>query len=194
MSSNTGQYGGVIGARYGEALLQLAEEAGQLEEVAGEVREVEALIQQQPDLERLLSSRILSMSQREEALKNVFGGRINKTFLDFMRVVNNKERLDQLPAILRQFLKLLDERRGIIEVDVFIAARLDDGKAKDVAARIGQALGREVVLHQYVDPELIGGLKIRVGDQLIDGSVATQLKRMKEKLIEAGREKARAGA
>ena len=107
-------------------------------------------------------------------------------------VVNQKDRLGSLPGIVRAFANLVDERQGVVEVDAYVANRLDEGQASAIADRLGASMGRKVALKQHVDEELIGGLKLRIGDKLLDGSVATQLRLMRDKFVQAGREKARA--
>jgi F-type H+-transporting ATPase subunit delta len=180
------------GARvYAQALLEMADEKGALDETASEVEQLQELLASQPDLTALMSTPALGAAERRELIERVFKGRVSDTTYKFLQVVNDKGRLAALPGILASFEDLLDQRRGIVEVDAYVAQRLDPAEAEQVARRIGAALRKEVVLHQYVNPDLIGGLVLRVGDQLIDGSVATQLKLMRQRLIEAGRNRAR---
>lgn len=185
--------GGVGGAAkiYARALVEMAEEKGQLDEISSEVRQLAELIRTQPDLAKLIASPAIATPERRAMLERLFRGKLSDTTYKFLQVVNGKNRLMELPNILTSFDELIAERRGIVEVDVYVAQRMDAAEAQAVAGRIGAALKKEVVLHQYVNPDLIGGLVIRVGDQLIDGSVATQLKNMRTKLIEAGRNRAR---
>jgi len=185
------QFGDTLGAIYAEALIELADEAGQLAAIADEVEQLQQLIQAEPQLRQLLESRILRTQARAEAIETIFKGRVSDLLFRFLLVVNEKGRMNALDAICRAFAQLMDERRGIVDVDVYVAAQMDAARSRQVADRIGQVIDRQVVLHQYVDPHLIGGLKVRVGDQLIDGSVATQLRLLERKMAEAGRERAR---
>ncbi len=194
MASSNGHMTTAVSTVYAQALFDLAEQAGALDEVNDELEQIDELLTANPDLMLLLSSRMISAPERQGIIERIFGGRVSDTVLNFLRVVNQKNRLDALPAIIHEFGNLLDRRHGVVEVDAYVASRLDEQLAKRVADGIGTALKRNVLLHQYVDPELIGGLKIRIGDRMIDGSVATQLKLMKEQLMAVGREKARAAA
>lgn len=194
MASSNEHMTTAVSTVYAQALFDLAEQAGALDEVNDELEQIDELLTANPDLMLLLSSRMISAPERQGIIERIFGGRVSDTVLNFLRVVNQKNRLDALPAIIHEFGNLLDRRHGVVEVDAYVASRLDEQLAKRVADGIGTALKRNVLLHQYVDPELIGGLKIRIGDRMIDGSVATQLKLMKEQLMAVGREKARAAA
>ncbi|MFA9478980.1 ATP synthase F1 subunit delta [Phycisphaerales bacterium AB-hyl4] len=176
---------------YAQALFEMGEAQSALDALAGEVDELGTLITDQPDLGRLLSSRTLAEAERSAMIERLFNGNVSDLLYRFLQVVNRKGRLNALPGIVQAFSDLIAEKRGIVEVDAFVAARMDDAQAADVAATIGKHLNKEIVLHQYVDESLIGGIKLRVGDKVIDGSVATQLRLLKQNMINAGREKAR---
>lgn len=178
-----------LGAVYAEALLQLAEEAGQLTEVADEIEQLVQLLKDQPTLRRLLENRMLSAAKRAEAIEQIFHGRVHDVLHHFLLVINERSRLDMLDAIFHQFAQLLAERRGLVDVAIYTASPLDAKSATATAQRLGESLGKKVVLQQYVDPSLIGGLRLRVGDQLIDGSVATQLKQMRRQLVDTARQR-----
>ena len=178
---------------YAAALWELAQEAGDgtVADVVDQMRRIGALAEQQPDLVRLLSTQILSTQQRSQIIDQVFKGRVDDLIHRFIQILNSKSRLDHLTGIVAAFARLVDEQRGVVEVDAYVAHRLDDDAAKNVAIGIGRAIGKQVQLHQHVDGSLIGGLKLRIGDQLIDGSVASQLRIIGQQIVVAGREKAR---
>jgi F-type H+-transporting ATPase subunit delta len=197
MSSNNGHNNNHTSSAervYAEALLQIAAEAGQLQAVKDELDQFNDLLAAEPGAMKLFASKVLSADEREQSLQRIFKGRLSDLLYRFLQVLNQKDRLGDLLGILRAFDALYEEREGIVEVDAYVAQRMTDTEASAVAERIGTSLGRRVVLHQYVDPELIGGLKIRIGDQVIDGSASAQLRILKEKMIETGLEKARINA
>jgi F-type H+-transporting ATPase subunit delta len=110
----------------------------------------------------------------------------------FVMVLANHGRAGRIADVADAFDALLQERLGRIEVDMFTV----DGKASDeviatVKARVKDAFAKDAVLHQYSDPSMIGGVKLRIGDQLIDGSVATQLRNMRETVSSRGTGKIR---
>ncbi len=177
---------------YAQALFELALQADAMDATAAEVEQLAGLLASNPALVTLISSRALGRDDRAGVIDRVFKAGFSDTLYKFIHVLNRKDRLAWLPAITASFAARVAESRGFVEVDAFVAQRLDEAEAARVAESIGQALGgKQVVLHQYVDASLIGGLKVRIGDQMIDGSVATQLAKMKQRMIAAGREKAR---
>ncbi len=178
---------------YAQALLELAQPEGQADALAEEAGGLLELLAGEPDLGVLLSSRALNSSQRSGVVEQLFKGKVSDVLYRFLQVVNRKDRLGALAGILSAYRVLVSEARGELDVDVFVAESLSDEAGRGVAESIGGAMGKQVHLRQHVDPELIGGLKVRVGDRLIDGSVATQLRIMKRKLVDVGRERARQG-
>jgi F-type H+-transporting ATPase subunit delta len=178
---------------YAQALLELGQPDGQADALAQEAGELLGLLNSEADLDRLLSSRALSSAQRSGAVEKLFKGNVSDVLYRFIQVVNRKGRLSELSGILQTYLDLVAEVRGELDVDVFVAEGLSDSAGQSVAESIGSALNKKVRLREHVDPELIGGLKVRVGDRLIDGSVATQLRIIKRRLVDAGRESARTG-
>lgn len=179
---------------YARALLELADEAHRLDVIVEQVKDLIGLMQGEPDLGRLLDSRMLTIEQRAGIVASIFKGQVDDLLHHFIQVVNAKDRLDMLPVILQAFLQLVDAKRGVIHVEAHVAAALDEAAAARVAQEIGRALGGQVVLSQRVEPSLIGGIKLRVGDRVIDGSVAARLRQIRRQLIETGREQARTGA
>lgn len=183
-----------VGRVYAAALLDLARAQGALESIDEEVTELLGLLRREPGLHKLLASPKLNASQRRELIDRLFNGKVSDLMFRFLQVVNRKGRLGDLESILVAFTQLAAEARGEADVDIYVAQPLEGEESRQVAESIGQAVGKQVRLRQHVDPELIGGLKVRVADRLIDGSVATQLKIMKQRLVAAGREKARVGS
>lgn len=176
---------------YATALVDLAEQAGALDATAEEMADLGELLAASADVSRVLSSHTLTVEERAGSIDRAFKGRVSDLLYRFLQVVNRKGRLAELPGIIRAFAKLYAEKRGIAEVDIHVPAPMGGDKLRQLADRIGSAIGKQVVPHEHVDAHLLGGLKLRIGDKLIDGSVATQLRLMRDKLVAAGREKAR---
>ncbi|MEO0475377.1 MAG: ATP synthase F1 subunit delta [Planctomycetota bacterium] len=176
-----------VGRVYAEALLELARDQGQVDALADEVQQLLPLIEQGGELNRLFVNPAISDEERSKIVERVFKGRVSDLFYNLLRVLTDKGRLGSLPQVAAGYLLAVADERGQIDVQAFIASELDSAAAQQVADQIGKALGKTVSLTQRVDASLIGGLKIKVGDQLIDASVASQLRSMKNKMIAAGR-------
>jgi F-type H+-transporting ATPase subunit delta len=167
---------------YAEAMLQLANEGNSAKETGQELRDLRQILDTIPDFAQVLADPAIGHEERGQLLTNVFKGRASKLVFDFLQLLNEKGRLSALAGIAGAYDELLDSQQGIVEVDVTVAQRLDDSQMEAVRKKVSDALKRDAVVHQYVEPSIIGGLILRVQDQLIDGSVRAQLQAMRHKL------------
>lgn len=170
---------------YAQALLDLANEAKIVDSVAEELRDLRQIIDTNPQFAQVLADPAISKTERGQLLRTVFEGRASHLMLNFMGLVNEKGRISMLPAIAGAYDDLLDKQQGKIEVDVTVAHKLGDDQLESVRRTVSEALKRDAVVHQYVDDSIIGGIVLRVQDQLIDGSVRAQLSLMRQKLLGA---------
>ncbi len=174
-----------VAAVYAEALLGAAQSAGQTEAVLDELDDLVAeVLDPSPQLERVLASGLISHEEKAGILDRVLGGRASPTMLNFLKVVSRHGRLDCLRAIHRQ-ARLLHERfQGRVLVQVTTAAPVDDALAERIVKAVRPLLDGEPVLKRAVDPKLIGGIVVRVGDTVYDGSIASQLKNVRQQMID----------
>ena len=182
-----------VNRAYAQALYEMAEQQDNIDEVADEMDQLGELLRSDRGFRHLMTSPALGVGERAGIIERVLGDRVSVVVYRFIQVLNHKQRLGALRGIVQAFGDLVSENRGLVEVDAFVPQRLDETETQSLTERLGEILGKQVVLHQYVDESLIGGLKLRIGDQLIDGSVATQLKRLRRGLAQSGHEKARQG-
>lgn len=175
-----------LAVAYARSVLELATAQNEAKEIGQELEELGKIIDSDPTFANFLANPSVGEEERGRLIGKVFGeGRVSPLVFNFLRVANRKGRLGMLRQIAIAYDELLEEQMGIVEVDVTVAHRLTPEQADDVRRRVGEALKREVVLHQYVDESLIGGLLIRVGDRLLDASVRAQLEAVRRKLLSA---------
>jgi F-type H+-transporting ATPase subunit delta len=174
---------------YARSLFELAMDAGgtdKLMEVADELEQICELARKDKKINLFLSSPVVDVKARGKALSAIFTNRITDLVLRFLLVLNNKGRLDRLESIETAFDQLVQEAFGRIEVDVITPVAIDAELIAAIKEKISTVLGKEPVLHPYVDESLLGGIKLRIGDQLIDGSVQTRLRKLSEELKNNG--------
>lgn len=181
---------------YAGSLFDLAQSEGgqpRLESIASELEALVELTRSMPELSEFFASRILGTAEREASLKKMFGGgNVSPLLLNFLLVVNRKERLNQFLPIAAAFDELMQEKFGRIEVDVYTRHELNRDQVGHIQTRLAQALGRDPVVHAYTDPTMLGGMRLQVGDKLIDASVSTMLRKMREQLKTKGSDALRA--
>ena len=167
---------------YAGALIELAEEQGVLEPVANDAGAFHEALRDNPELLPFFRDPSIGESERQKVLDAALG-EAHQLVRNFVNLMNERGRLAILPQTLDAFETLLDQKLGKVEADVTTAVKLSDDELEKVRQRVGKAFGREAVVHQYVDPEIIGGLILQVGDEVIDASVRRQLAAMRERLL-----------
>jgi len=159
---------------YAEAAFRLADEAGALarwSEMLGGLAAVAA----DARVRRATADPRLSDEQRAGLFIAVLGGRLSGDAENFVRVLAQNDRLTLLPEIREQFEVLKNDREGVVEATLQSAFELTEAQLQDIVARLEKKTGRKVRPHVSVDRELIGGVRIVLGDKVIDGSARAQL-------------------
>jgi F-type H+-transporting ATPase subunit delta len=176
---------------YAQSLLELALASGgdAPAEVGAELDALCEAARADAGFREFLASPMLERVERQASLERILQGKASDLLLRFVLVLNRKGRLGNLLEIGDAFDQLLQERFGKVEVDVFTVqgGQLSDEVTAAVKDRVQGVFGKEAVLHSYRDAAMIGGIKLRIGDQLIDGSVATRLRRMQAAMLDAAR-------
>jgi F-type H+-transporting ATPase subunit delta len=174
-----------IGAVYAEALLGAAEDAGLTDSVLAELDSLVAdVLDPFPAFGEMLASGFISHEQKVGILDRTLGDQASPLVLNFLKVVSRHGRFDCLRVIHRQAHELYDRMRGRVRVQVSTATPLAGDLADRIADTVRSLLGGEPILEQTVDPDLIGGVVVRVGDTVFDGSVATQLENVRQRMIQ----------
>lgn len=181
----------VVEREYARALLDLAAEKGQEQSIAEELDALEELLRTEPAISRLLGSRRISAVKRMEVIQRSFAGRVSELLYRFLLVMNRHNRLDRLESVIAVYRQLLQEQRGFSEVWIETPHPLDEPFLAELRRKLQDAMQRNVLIRQQKVPALLGGIRIRVGDYVFDGSVAAQLRLLRTRLIEIGRERAR---
>jgi F-type H+-transporting ATPase subunit delta len=170
---------------YARSLYELADKAGgadKIAEVAEELEQISQIMREDTTFALYLASPVIDTSRRQEAIRRIFRDRVTDLTLRFLLVLNDKGRLGHLASVTEAFDQLVQEAFGRIEVDLYTAAPVEPDQLDRLRERISEALGQEPVLYPYTDPSMIGGVMLRIGDQLIDGSVSGRLRRLQQEL------------
>ncbi|MBM3645905.1 MAG: F0F1 ATP synthase subunit delta [Alphaproteobacteria bacterium] len=178
MSTSSASQTGVAG-RYASALFELADEAKALDQVAQDLATFIKLLGDSPDLRRLLASPVIGRAQQGKALLAVLDAAgISGITRKFAGAVAANGRSRDLGAMARAFLAELARRRGEVTAAVASAQPLTEAQLAKLAEVLRGVLGSKVAIDASVDPELLGGLVVRVGSRLFDSSVRSKLQRL----------------
>jgi F-type H+-transporting ATPase subunit delta len=175
---------GAVARIYADAFLN-AVPAAQLGEALDEFRSfVDDILAKQPDLSRLMLSGTVSRDQKLQLIDRIVAGRASELFTNFLRVLARHDRLDLLPLILAQCDIEAENRSGRKRVQVISARPLSEGDLSRIRERLAAELAIQPVLEAAVDPDILGGLRIRVGDTVYDGSLRARLTQLRHRVRE----------
>lgn len=164
-----------LGQVYAEALLAAANKAGLADLAVDQLGQIVESLYDHPDLAVVFGSPRISVEEKGRILDRLFGGQINPMLMQFLKVTAERGRLGYLKNIAASARAQRDETLGRTVAEVTSAIPLDDQTRQQVIDRLGLAQQRQVVLREKVNPALIGGLVIRIGDTVYDSSVAGRI-------------------
>jgi F-type H+-transporting ATPase subunit delta len=174
-----------IARTYDEALLNAAAKNNQADEVLEELDSlVRDLFAADPQFEAFLATTAVGREQKAALLNKVFGGKASDVFVNFLLVLNRQDRLGLLRPILTAAREVHNKRANRRPVQVVSAVPLPDAQRDRLVQQLRDTFHFEPLLEARVDPDLIGGLVVRVGDWLYDASVRTRLETLRTQLIE----------
>ena len=174
-----------VAAVYARALLDAAEHERKTDEVIAELDSlVVDLLDQLPQFEAVLNSMVVEPERKIHLLDRLLGGKADPLLLNFLKTLARHDRLDVLRPVHQSIHVLLDELRHNLRVEVRAAAPLGDPERQQLVALVARLFGGTPVLEEELRPELIGGLVMRVGDTVYDGSVATHLEKLRQQMID----------
>lgn len=171
--------GGGLADRYASALYSYADDAKSLDSVVTEMQGLGQMIERSADFRRLLESPLIDVHTATKAATAVLEQEgFSKPIRDFVGVITANRRLGALPQIVQAFAALVAERRGIVTAHVASAHPLTDVQRQQLRARLIEAGYGNVNIHEKVEPDLLGGLVVRVGARLYDTSLKSRLQRL----------------
>lgn len=169
-----------VAGRYASALFELANEQNRLDEVERDLGTFQGMLEQSPDLARLVRSPAFAAEEQERALKAVMDwAGIGATAGNFLKVVTRNRRLFAAEDMITTFRGLLARHRGELVADVASAVALNEEQLAGLRNKLKASYGKDVRLNAKVDPSLLGGLVIKVGSRMFDSSLKTKLSNLK---------------
>lgn len=175
---------GAASKRYARAIFELAREEGLVDRWAERLQTVRDILGR-PEVTSVLANPTIDVRRREEAAAALLEAHAGREVLNLARLLVGANRVGELDGIIEQFHLLADEDAGRVRATATTAVLLTRSDADKLQASLSRRLGREVRLHNQVDRAIIGGLVLRMGDRVIDASVATRLQQLRRQLSSA---------
>jgi len=175
-----------VARSYAQALFALGERKQLHDNFVSSLSELEAALHAEPTLLAFLASPKIAAAAKKEALRKALEGRADPLFLNFLMVLVDKRRQRLLLEISREYQTLLDERLGRLHVQVTLARQPDERMRTELTEQLGRSLGREVIPNIHVNGEILGGIIVRYGDRVLDGSLRRRMLSLRRRLLDAG--------
>ena len=173
----------MVAKRYALALFQIAKEQQLLGVVEEELRVVKEVFVYNTDLKALLKSFKLTIDKKKEILTTAFTS-VNPYVLNTLMILIDRHREDEIIEVANQFLELANEEKGIADAQVISTRELSEAEREAISATFGAKVGKKSLrIENIVDSELLGGVKLRIGNRIYDGSLRGKLDRLERKLL-----------
>ena len=172
-----------IGRNYAETLLVLAKREGQAEEWGALIESIAAAMREDHTLKTFLESPKLAASRKIEILKKALGKRLPPLFLRFLETVIMKRRQMVIPAIAEEYRVLIDESEDRVHANVTVARDPGEPERDALVRQLSRLFGKRVVPHISVNPDILGGVIVKVGDTVMDGSVRRRLATLRSRML-----------
>jgi len=176
-----------LAKRYAAALLAVSDKEGTVEDTEATLLALREAWGKSPLLRSILLQPKISRPERKRMLRKPFEERSSKTFLRFLDLLVDKNRVELIPEIAEMFDRLADSSKGVVRVGVSSFAPLSEKEESTLQQKLIKITGKKVVLETQTDATLKGGMLLRIGDTVVDGTVARRLKALGERLAELQR-------
>lgn len=165
--------------RYALALYEVAENKGKVDEYLKFVEEIANLINTNEELQQLLKHPQLSTSKKKELFKTIFAGKVEEELLSFLLLLIEKDRIFQLNEILDQMKKIYLEKHETVIAQVKTVVPLDEVEKQQLVDKLQKKYGKTVLLNEEIDKSIIGGVYLRIGNDIIDGTIKSKFEEIR---------------
>jgi len=172
---------GSLARRYSQALFEIATETS-LDSIDSDLRELTMLVEENAEVKNVMLHPHISLSVKKSIMEKLLGEEFGEVTRRFFYLLIDRKRENLLPLIQREFTRLADEARQVVEAKVASAIELSATQLDDLKSAIKQMTGKDVRIICEVRAELIGGVLVQVGDRVMDGTIAHALNRMRVEL------------
>ncbi|PWL57215.1 MAG: F0F1 ATP synthase subunit delta [Oscillospiraceae bacterium] len=171
---------GIVAQRYAASLFEVGVEQNCLDSFLEEMTALNEVFTQNEELVKLLHTPTVSKEEKLELVENIFGGKVSQYVLNFLKIMTEKGRMDQIFGVYNQFKLLYNEEKNIQEITAVTAIPLQGPLFDKLKEKLEQVTGKQVILTNQVDPSILGGVIIRMQDDQVDASVKTRLEDLKQ--------------
>ncbi len=174
-----------VARRYAEAFFSIAQEAGKIDDYQNELGKIVQTIEEVADLKEYFAHPLLPAKEKKEVATKIFSTAVSSITLNFLLLILDKKRQTYLELIYKEYEEMADETRNIKKAELISAMPVSDQDVNALSDNLSRSTGKTIKLALTIDPAILGGVKIRIGDKIIDASVAKKLEMLKKNLTAA---------
>lgn len=175
-----------VSSRYAKALIDLTNEHGDLDEVKEDIEQISTILKANSELQAVLKNPIIKIDKKQSIMKALFSDKVKPEILSFFEIMVRKGRSDLIYATTLEFVREYNELRNIVHAEVVSASTLSPENSDAIKQQISEQINAQVILTNKVDPSLIGGVVVKVGDRQVDVSLSGKLNKLERYLINQG--------
>ncbi|WP_099159402.1 F0F1 ATP synthase subunit delta [Virgibacillus ndiopensis] len=173
----------VVAKRYAEALFQLGNEKATLETIVEELRVVKDVFQDNQKLYTVLEHPRVNNEKKKQFLQEVFQG-LSNDIINTLKILVERHRIESLPSIIDHLIQMVNDANGTADALVYSVRELSDAEKAELESTFAKRFNKTAIkLENVVDPSIIGGVKIRMGNTIYDGSISGKLKRIERNIV-----------
>lgn len=174
----------LVAKTYAEALFEVAVEIQQLDQFGEQLRFVSDTFQQYPEFYELYKTPQISNEEKKSIIANVFQKGVQVELLNFLKILIDKRRTGKFEDIAKEYQRLVNDYHNIVEAVAITTKPLGDADRLNLESKLAAMTGKKIKLKNEIDPTIIGGMLVRMGDKVIDGTVQSRLGKLKESLAQ----------
>ncbi|ADI03026.1 MAG TPA: F0F1 ATP synthase subunit delta [Syntrophothermus lipocalidus] len=171
-----------VARRYAEALFAIAQDNNKVDELQGELELVVQAINAHEELKAYMLHPLIPPKDKKDVIVKLFGDKISEVTKNFLFLVSDKRREAYIEAMYEEYKAMANEFKNVLHADLVSAKKLEESDISMLRERLATATGKSIDFNVSIDPSLIGGIRVRVGDRIIDASIKKKLEMLKDNL------------
>jgi F-type H+-transporting ATPase subunit delta len=174
----------LVSKTYSSALFELAQEVEMIDQILAEYEFVKTSLDSNPDFYEILTSPMISIEEKKKIVETTYGEHISAELVNFFKILMDKKRSGVIREVFDDYKELVDDYKGYVVAKVESVIPLETKEIKDLEEKLNVLTGKTISVNNVINPDIMGGLVVNVGDKIIDGSVRRKLDSMKHELAQ----------
>lgn len=174
----------LVSKTYASALFELVTEEQMVDQILAEYEFVSNSFDEFPELFDIITSPQVSIEEKGKIIDETFGKHVSEILTNFFKLLIDKKRSDVMHEVYGDFKALVEAQKGLVVAKVESVIPLEANEIKDLEAKLNNVTGKTVTVNNVINPDIMGGLVVKVGDKVIDGSIKRKLENLKHELAE----------